>query len=143
MTAVAVVACAVGRVDAGGPWIGFAPILDDGYALVVGTDDRDAAAAPAEPDDLIALAIAYFADELPEPPEALAATHGDIGALVRDVAAGETDAERVHRLEEAIDAVDDGLAADVVVGRLSRCLTRDEEPVVRLRRRAAELLVRP
>ena len=141
MTAVTVVACAVGRVGPGGPWIGFAPTLDDGYALVVGTDDR-AASAPAAGDDLIALAIAYFADELPEPPEALAATHGDIGALVRHVAAGETDAERAHDLAEALDAVDDGLAADVVVGRLSRCLTSEEEPVVRLRRRAAELLAR-
>lgn len=135
-----VVACAIGRIDAGGPWVGFAPTLDDGYALVVGTDDRAAASAPAARDDLIALAIAYFADELTEPPEALAATHGDIGALVRHVAAGETDPERARLLDEAVDAVDDGLAADVVVGRLSRCLTRDEEPVVRLRRRAAELL---
>jgi hypothetical protein len=138
-----VVACAVGRVDVGGPWVGFAPTLDDGYALVVGTDDRAAAAGPAARDDLIALAIAYFADELQEAPEALAATHGDIGALVRHVAAGETDPERAHHLGEAVDAVDDGLAADVVVVRLSRCLTSDEEPVVRLRRRAAELLVRP
>lgn len=137
-----VVACAVGRLDAGGPWVGFAPTLDDGYALVVGTDDRAAADSPAARDDLISLAIAYFADELLEPPEGLAATHGDIGALVRHLAVGETDAERARHLEEAVDAVDDGLAADVVVGRLSRCLTRDEEPVVRLRRRAFELLVR-
>ena len=39
-----VVACAVGRVDPDGPWVGFAPTLDDGYALVVGTDDGAAAA---------------------------------------------------------------------------------------------------
>jgi hypothetical protein len=140
VTAVTVVACAVGRVDAGGPWIGFAPTLEDGYALVVGTDEVAAAAAPADRDDLIALALAYFADELPGPPEALAATHGDIGALVRHVAGGEPDVELARRLSEAVDAVDDGLAADVVVGRLTRCLTREEEPVVRLRRRAAELL---
>jgi hypothetical protein len=137
---VTVVACAVGRLDVGGPWIGFAPTLDDGYALVVGADERGAASGPAARDDLIALAIAYFADELPEPPEALAATHGDIGALVRHVATGETDDERARHLDEAVDAVDDGLAADVVVGRLSRCLAADEEPLVRLRRRAAELL---
>ncbi len=138
-----VVACAVGRLEAGGPWIGFAPTLDDGYALVVGTGDLAAADAPATPDDLIALAIAYFADELTEPPEALAATHGDIGALVRHIASSEADADHARLLAEAVDAVDDGLAADVVVGRLSRCLTSDEEPVVRLRRRAAELLGGP
>jgi hypothetical protein len=140
---VTAVACAVGRLGPGGPWIGFAPTLDDGYALVVGTDEGAAASAPAAPDDLVALAIAYFADELGEPPEALAATHGDIGALVRHLAGGALDADRARDLNEAVDAVDDGLAADVVVGRLSRCLTSDEEPVVRLGRRAAELLVVP
>ena len=138
-----VVACAVGRLAAAGPWVGFAPTLDDGYALVVGSDERGAADAPGEPDDLIALAIAYFADELSEPPEALAATHGDIGALVRHVAGRERDPERARNLEEAVDAVDDGLAADVVVARLSRCLSGDEEPVERLRRRAAEILLSP
>ena len=135
-----VVACAVGRIGPGGPWVGFAPTLDDGYAVVVGGADGRVASGPAVADDLIALAIAYFADELPEPPEALAATHGDIGALVRHVAATEGNAERRRRLEEAVDAIDDGLAADVVVGGLSRCLDPDEEPVARLRRRAAELL---
>jgi hypothetical protein len=136
---VVVAACAVGRLGVDGPWIGFAPILDDGYAIVVGQGDR-AVDTPAAPDDLIALAIAYFADELPEPPEALAATHGDIGALVRHLAEDDVDADMARRLAEAVDAVDDGLAADVVVGRLSRCLRTDEEPIGRLRRRAAELL---
>lgn len=136
-----VAACAVGRLAPAGPWVGFAPTLDDGYALVVGRDDGGAAEAPAEPDDLLALAIAYFADELPEPPEELAATHGDIGSLVRHVAASERDPERARDLREAVDAVDDGLAADVVVGRLSQCLRAAEEPVERLRRRADQLLV--
>ena len=134
-----VAACAVGRLEPEGRWIGFAPTLDDGYALVVGTDDGRVSQGPATPDDLIALAIAYFADELPEPAEELAATHGDIGAVVRHVA-GVAGAERARQLGEAVDAIDDGLAADVVVGRLSRCLTFDEDPVTRLRRRAAELL---
>jgi len=137
---VTVVACAVGRLGPAGGWIGFAPTLEDGYALVVGTDDGSSARAPATSDELIALAIAYFADELPEPPEALAATHGDIAALIRHVAAGEAEFERARLLEEAVDAIDDGLAADVVVGRLSRCLSSDEEPETRLRRRAAELV---
>jgi hypothetical protein len=140
---VALVACAVGRIDGDGLWIGFAPTLDDGYALVAGVDGGRSAAAPAEPDDIVALAIAYFADELPEPPEALAATHGDIGALVRHLAAGEADDERGRRLAEAVDAIDDGLAADVVVARLSQCLAGDEEPVARLRRRAGDLLRGP
>jgi hypothetical protein len=135
-----VVACAVGRLEPDGPWVGFAPTIDDGYALVAGTDDGRVAQEPATPDDLIALAIAYFADELHEPPEALAATHGDIGAVVRHVAARVATADRSRLLGEAVDAIDDGLAADVVVGRLSRCLTSDGEAVARLRRRAADLV---
>jgi hypothetical protein len=137
---VTVVACAVGRIGPDGPWVGFAPTLEDGYAIVAGTDDGRSASGPTTPDDLIALAIAYFADELPEPPEALAATQGDIGALVRRVAAAESDVERAQRLGEAIDAIDDGLAADVVVGGLIRCLIGDEEPLARLKRRTDELL---
>jgi hypothetical protein len=42
-------------------------------------------------------------------------------------------------LSEAVDAIDDGLAADVVVGRLRSCLPDEEEPVARLTRRAKEL----
>ncbi len=135
------VACAVGRLGDDGPWIGFVPAMDDGYALAVGRAEAvTAAGGRADPDDLVALAIAYFADELGEPPESLAATHGDIGALVRAVAEAAAEPVRRARLAEAVDAVDDGLAADVVVGRLSRCLGGDEEPLVRLGRRAAELL---
>jgi hypothetical protein len=130
----------VGRLDADGPWIGFAPTMDDGYALVVAGSDGQSHSAAAEADDLLALAVAYFQDDLAEPPEELAATHGDIGAVVRHLAEVESDPMRRRLLGEAVDAVDDGLAADVVVGRLSRCLDGDEEPVARLARRSAELL---
>jgi hypothetical protein len=135
-----VVACAVGRLDADGPWVGFAPVLDDAYALIAAGADGRARSVRADADDLVALAIAYFLDDLVEPPEELAATHGDIGALVRHLAELETEPARRRRLGEAVDAVDDGLAADVVVGRLSLCLEGDEEPVARLARRSAELL---
>ena len=137
---VEVVACAVGRFGDGGPWVGFAPTLDDTYALVTVGADGDARSVRAEADDLIGLAIAYFLDDLAEPPEELAATHGDIGALVRHLAELEGEPDRRRRLGEAVDAVDDGLAADVVVGRLSLCLEGGEEPVARLARRSAELL---
>jgi hypothetical protein len=131
-------ACAVGRLSDGGPWVGFAPTLDDAYALVVGTEAGSRAAA-AEADDLLSLAIAYFEDGLAGPPEELAATHGDIGSLVRHLAGMEPDDERRRLLGEAVDAVDDGLATDVVVGRLNRCLRGTEEPIERLARRAKEL----
>ena len=43
------VACAVGHIEPDGPWVGFAPALDDRYALVAGTDDGRVASAPAAP----------------------------------------------------------------------------------------------
>src|SRR6187402_1246184 len=134
-------ACAVGRIGDSGAWIGFAPSFDDGYDLVVGRADVVARTAGAEPDDLLALAAAYFEEALAEPPEDLAATHADIGTLVRNVAGRENDRHRAAALAEAVDAIDDGLAADVVVSRLVRCMNGVEEPVARLVRRAAELRV--
>lgn len=132
-------ACAVGRIGPGGPWLGFAPALDDGYDLVVGGTDDPSRRLAADVDDLLCLAIAYFEDELDAPPEELAATHADIGSLVRHVAEHEPDAERRRLLGEAVDGVDDGLPADVVVGRLRHCLVGAEDPVARLARRAREL----
>lgn len=134
-----IAACAVGRLRPDGPWVGFAPTLDDGYALVVG-DAGGSRAAPADAVDLVALAIAYFEDALAAPPEELAATHADIGSLVRHVAGAEQDPRRRRALDEAVDAIDDGLAADVVVGRLSACLEGGDDPVARLGRRATDLL---
>ena len=133
-------ACAVGRLGEGGPWVGFAPALDDGYAIVVGQADDAGRRGHADRDDLVSLAIAYFEEGLAEPPEALAATHADIGSLVRHLAVVEIDPGLRRRLDEAVDAVDDGLAADVVVGRLTLCLKGAEEPIARLGRRADQLL---
>lgn len=133
-------ACAVGRLGDDGPWVGFAPSLDDAYAMVIGGTVAASRRSPADSDDLLSLAIAYFEDALAAPPEELAATHGDIGSLVRHVAELEHDAVRRRLLNEAVDAVDDGLATDVVVGRLNRCLAEGEEPIARLTRRAAGII---
>ncbi len=54
-------ACAVGRLDPDGPWIGFAPTLDDGYALTLGPA-RIGPQRAADPLDLLALAVLYFED---------------------------------------------------------------------------------
>lgn len=131
---------AVGGLGPNGPWIGFAVSASGTYDLVAGEGARTCRHA-AEPDDLLALAIAYFEDALSEGPEAIAATLADIGALVRHVAAAEPDGPRAHLLAEAVDAVDDGLATDVVVGRLVACLAAPEEPIARLERRAIKMLV--
>jgi hypothetical protein len=131
-------ACAVGRIGSDGAWIGFAPTVDEGYALTLATPDgayRDA----ATPADLAALALAWFEESLPEPPEALSATLGDIGAIVRHAADRTDDVDRRREYVLAVDAIDDGLAADVVIDRLSRALGDGLDPVVLLRRRADEM----
>ena len=133
------VACAVGRLGADGPWLGFAPAIEDGYELVVGGGPAAPSRHVADADDLICLAIAYFEDELDAPPEELAATHADIGSLVRHVAEHEAEAGRRRLLAEAVDAVDDGLPADAGVGRRRLCLVGAEDPVARLTRRATEM----
>ena len=133
-------ACAVGRIGPDGPWVGFAPTLDDGYALVVGGVAEGSRRAAASGDDLVALATVYFDETLAEPPEDLAATLGDIGALVRHVAEHEIDPGRRHLLGEAVDAVDDGLAADVTIARLGRALGDGVDATARIRGRVREVL---
>jgi hypothetical protein len=135
-----VVACAVGRFGPNGPWIGFAPTLDDAYALVVGDLPGGPRQLNADADDLLSLVLAYFEESLDAPPDELAATHGDIGALVRHVAEHELDPERRRVLAEAVDAVDDGLAADVTIARLTRALGDGVDATTRIRRRVSDLV---
>ena len=134
------VACAVGRIGPSGPWVGFAPTIDDGYAFVIGGLAGGFRRAAAHTDDLLALACAYFEETLDEPPEQLAATLGDIGSVVRHVAERETDPGRRRLLVEAVDAVDDGLAADVTIARLGRALGEGVDAAAHIRGRVNELL---
>jgi hypothetical protein len=128
-------ACAVGRLERGGPWIGFAPALDDAYEIVV----EDARRFAASPPDLLAIAVLYFEDGLAEPPEELAATHGDIGALVRHVADAPRTPDSLRApLAAAVDAIDDGLAADVVIARLQEALPPGFDPRSHLAARISE-----
>ena len=131
-------ACAIGRLGADGPWLGFVPGLDDGYDVVIGSYDGPLRLA-AERTDLMAMAIAYFEDALDEPPDELAATHGDIGGLVRHLAEREPSPPVRGLLRDAVDAIDVGLAADVVIGRLRlafRAHDPTSDPIERLRRLA-------
>jgi hypothetical protein len=137
--AVDVAACAIGRVAPDGPWVGFAPTMDGGYDLVVGDAGRSRR-APMAPDELVALAAAYFEESLDAPPDELAATHGDIAALVRHAAEHEADPVRRRVLAEAVDAIDDGLAADVTIARLTRAMGGGADATSRVRRRVDELL---
>jgi hypothetical protein len=137
---VEVVACAIGRLGPDGPWIGFAPTLDDAYALVVGDLPGGPRQVDADAGDLLALALAYFEESLDAPPDELAATHGDIGALVRHLAEREPDPARRRLLDEAVDAVDDGLAAEATIARLTRALGDGPDATTRIRRRVSELV---
>jgi hypothetical protein len=90
---------------------------------------------------LLALAIAYFEEALEPAPDDLAATHADIAALVRHVAEVEGEPPRRRLLQEAVDAIDDGLAADVVIARLGAALDPawSDDPTARLVRQALSL----
>ena len=134
-------ACAIGRVSPDGPWVGFAPTLDDRYAMVVGGIPGGSRQLAATADDLLALALAYFEESLDPPPDDLAATHGDIGSLVRHLAEHEPTEVRRRLLAEAVDAVDDGLAADVTIGRLTKLLGDEADASSRIRRRVNSLIV--
>jgi hypothetical protein len=133
---------AIGRIRPGGPWIGFVQ-RGGGYRLIAG-DDRAVRERPAEPDLQLALAIGYFEEAFDEPPPELEASHADLSMLVRDVAAGETDPERSRLLNEAIDAIDDGLAGDAVANCLNavrgRQMDEQADPVDLLVTLVEELL---
>jgi hypothetical protein len=114
---------AIGRLFAGGPWVGFARGAQ-GYALAF--DDLEGGArvlaAPSRSDlreDLLAIAICYFDEAFGEAPSDLEATHAEIGDLLGWLAETEGDPACFALLREAADAVDDGLPADVVIARLA------------------------
>lgn len=131
---------AIGRLEPDGPWIGFG-FRGAACRIVLGAADgmRD---APAEPDVVLALAIAYFTDALAEAPPEVEATQADLSRLIRHLAARIADAGRRATLREALDAIDDGLAGDAVAGRLEAARSaRDAglDPVEVLLARSREL----
>jgi hypothetical protein len=138
-------ACAIGRIGASGPWLGF--VRSSGaYRLAVGSSSG-IRSEPADDDLLLLLAIAYFEDALDDPPPDIEATQADVSDLVRHVAAGVEDGELRRLLDEAVDAIDDGLAVDAVINRLTQARRRSAEeqvdPVDLLLERARVLLVEP
>ncbi|MEO8511768.1 MAG: hypothetical protein ABI534_11085 [Chloroflexota bacterium] len=108
-------AVAVGRLSAGGPWVGFAAD-EGGYALAFGegsTERRGPSGATVR-HDLLCAALVYF-DDGEAPPDELQATHGDVADLVRWLAATAPDDVTRPLLLAALDAIDDGLATDAVM----------------------------
>jgi hypothetical protein len=131
---------AIGRLEAGGPWIGFGYRGGVGRMVVgEGASTRDGA---ADQDQLLALAIAYFAEAFVEAPPDLEATQSDLSGLIRRLQGAEPDEARRVLLSEAIDAIDDGLAGDAVAEKLEAARSvsaRIADPVEQLARRAREI----
>jgi len=131
---------AIGRLEDGGPWVGF------GYragtcriAVGIGDAIRDGA---ADQDALLALAIAYFAEAFDEAPPDIEATQSDLSELIRHLMEAERDTARSALLGEAMDAIDDGLAGDAVAHRLEAARTprgRELDAVELVARRAREI----
>ena len=134
---------AIGRLEAGGPWIGFG-YRGGAFRIVMEASGgmRDAA---ADQDLILALAIAHFAGALEEAPPDLEATQSDLSAVVRHLMNAEVDPARRALLSEALDAIDDGLAGDAVAEKLGAARSRRDDavdPVEVLSRKAGEIAAR-
>jgi len=114
-------AAAVGRLGPHGLWVGF--VADgDGFHLAFAQPGEATAVSPSRGAnriaELLAAAIVYFEESLDPPPPEMEATQADLAELLAWMAT-ETDADRQGPVREALDAIDDGLAGDAVVARLS------------------------
>jgi len=109
--------CAIGRFAPDGTWVGFTREAGE-YRLAIGLGN-EVRTESADGDLMLALAIAYFDDALDDPPPEIEATQADLSDLVRQLAHHEVDTARRRLLDEAVDAIDDGLAVDAVINRLT------------------------
>ena len=132
--------CAVGRLgDQAEPWFGIAD-TPTGHRLVFGmpggrltypTGDGD---GERECRDLLLSVAAFFEGEAGDPPPELEATHSDTAAALRwlvSTVADADDSPRLDALRRALDAIDDGMPPDVVVGYLYKAMgavSLDERP---------------
>lgn len=147
-------AVAVGRLSAAGTWVGFAR-ADEGYELAFGEVEAEVedegtvriGRGPTLRHDLLNVALAYFGDAVDAGPEQIGATHEDVAELVAWLAATEPDEVTARRLRAAVDAIDDGLAADAVMLSLEEAAAamnpppagEQVEPIDLLRVREREL----
>ncbi|MFN2484539.1 MAG: hypothetical protein ABR509_06345 [Candidatus Limnocylindria bacterium] len=118
----------IGRLDAGAfaPWFGIAR-TSDAYRLVFGEDAaarlvRGASPGDARRDLMLALAAFFEGDAAPPPPE-LEATQSDAAAAMRWLVESEPDGRAADALRRALDAIDDGMPPDVIVGELYTAMT--------------------
>jgi len=124
---------AVGRLSGRSSWVGFVE-TDDGFHLVVGGPQgslRSSMSTGSERRlELLAAAAAHYAEALDPPPSGLEATQADLADLVRWLVTVEGETERREQLGAVVDAIDDGLAGEVVLSRLSEAIgdeTKEEQ----------------
>ena len=111
---------AIGRLTPDGRWAGVRLAID-GWEAVLGQADGSvprAATTGRRRPMLLAAAIAYFSEALPETGLDGEATQGDLAEVIRWLADSEPDRARAALLRDAIDAIDDGLAGDAVANLL-------------------------
>lgn len=114
-------AAAIGRLGPDGPWVGFAAD-GAGFHLACSRGTGSMAVSKSRGSsrlsELVAVAVLYFEEALEPPPPDLEATQADLAELLGWMA-HQTDGGVSALLREALDAIDDGLAGDSVVARLS------------------------
>jgi hypothetical protein len=130
MTARGVLVAAVGTLpDAGDrACVGLAHEADGYFVAFVAGDGAPLLARPLDGAELLAAVIAWFEESLTDPPPEIEATQEDLASAVRWLAttldvASARGAELDRLLADALDAIDDGLAEDVVVRRLTAAAT--------------------
>ena len=120
---------AVGRLAGRDRWVGFVE-TNDGFHLVFGGADgslrRSASTGSARRLELLAAAAAHYAEALDPPPPEVEATQADLGDLVRWLLASGGEGRRRVELAAVVDAIDDGLAGEVVLSRLSEAVSAEE-----------------
>lgn len=120
---------AIGRLEAGGAWVGLAR-AEEAYRLIFGTDASAEVSVPASRAELLAVAIGYFEESVDDAPPELEATHHDIAQLLRWLR-GTAEPAHGRLLLDVVEGIDDGVAGDVMVQRLSRaydaCRTANEQ----------------
>ena len=133
---------AIGRLPADGPLVGI-EATSGGYRLVFGLADGTWLADPTTGQlerraGLAAGAIAFFLSSLEDPPAELEATQADLARVIESLASAAESREERAAANQAVDAVDDGLAADAVALRLLPLLpSGPSDPVEILRARYA------
>ena len=107
-------------------------VVSDDAGRALGFLERDGTLLVARPPgrELLAAVIAWFEESLGAPPPELEATQEDLAAAVRWLVDVSVEHPAHRSLAEACDAIDDGLAEDVVVRRLivaADAMRADEE----------------